>query len=573
MMEQNVEIYGRSSEFIEDIRRKIETIALDKSQYIYIEQGWEGFRRANKHLKEIEQELNFFDYQACVVLPLSNLARLGSSHAMQVVQEIITNTSFYLRSVQNRQLIRGLKRLSRLSIQRHYRTPLRRIGTYLVLSYKNLEGVLTKSEKEMWNKLMHKIAEQIVAHSNSLKPNIKEPHSSNLGIGTNHYSLMSEALWLLGKHFKNEKWYELAADFSDRLMSFAPIDGYFEEHTNIAREGGPSLRYTPLSSGAMYHIQLWKGTLKEERFFKCDEFQRNMVDQNLNVLCFADERSNDTKLRPFGIALHSLTPEGRYYLHRVLTNGKPLDPDCLDLQGLARVYFETESMQTGSCTCSAPFENGFYRISLPLGIMRQNGWTAGLSTLKCLNRELYPNGPYALDMQNLLFLSHKRAGIILRGFKSKNNILWSTVRKGMDGYTVETGELRVDKDKLCGLSIYKNFSVQLSWYFDESITLQLLSNESKLTLQLPLEITWDTIVLINDSHELKIHDQNIKVEGISSISTNQWKLESSIAGDLLWPVGPFSPYNANNLADRHEQRALFSIDWSRTITVKFTPLV
>lgn len=547
-----------TSEFLSAMREKIELLALEKAYPYYLDVAWEGFKRKNAQLKKKEQVVNFYDYDACVISALSGAARRGSSEAMRVMRKIVENTEYYLCVVRKEQ---GGK------------LPLRRLPLHMVISYQNIEHLLSDYDMKKWNKIMYKNAKLLLRYVHKFKPGGRTPYNRTLKFGLNHYCIVCEGIWMLGDHFRKKKWKRMAVGFSNRVMSFSPLDGYFEENTNIDHEGGPSLRYSPLSAGAMYHVQLWNNTLDEERFKKCDYFQRNMVDQNLNLMCFADERSNEKYIRPFGLALHSLTPEGREFLRAIMRTGGPLDPDTLDLQKLGRLYFEIGTMREGQGILSAPFTDGSYKLFLPLGIKRKYGWTAGLSLLKSLNREIAPHSDYALDRQNLLFLSHKKAGVILRGFKSKNDSMWSTVKSQGDAYPTENGFLRIENNRLSGRAFYAGFHVDICWSFNETIALILTSGARNLILQLGLELCYGQIIRVNEGRAFEINEDSLKIDGVHIIESDKWRMECDTNGRLLFPVAAFSPYTTNNQADRADQRVIFMANWSGAIRIMFRVLV
>ena len=72
-----------------------------------------------------------------------------------------------------------------------------------------------------------------------------------------------------GRLFDQQEFCERAGGFVDRLVAYGHPDGYFEEHTNDEREGGPSLVYTPLTAGCAYIVQKWRGRADRDRFSKC----------------------------------------------------------------------------------------------------------------------------------------------------------------------------------------------------------------------------------------------------------------------------------------------------------------
>lgn len=558
---------GLTDDFLKAVRERIESIALEKAYPFFIVDGWEGFRKKNSHLKENEQIVNFFDYHACVIFPLSARAAAGSDEALTIVRKIIENTQYYMTEIVDSGF------LVRLFGRPGFDLPLRRLMSQTVLAYRNVSELLSEDEKRLWNRLMYSSAKMLLRYVHEFKDGGKTPHNGVLGLGVNHYAVVCEDLWLLGDHFDKKKWKDAVWDFVDRLMAFAPEDGYFEEHTNLEHEGGPSLRYTPLTAGAMFHVHRLEGREDQDRFARCDEFQRNMVDQGMNLMCFADERSNEKFLRPFGLALHSLTPEGRHYLREILAEDGPLFRDQLDLQKLGRLYFEIDGMQTGEGAALSPFTDGDYRITLPLAVKRKDGWTVGVSALKCLNREIEKNNDYALDRQNLFFLSHKTAGIILRGFKSKDDPGWSTLIKGEDAYPDRNGEVNFIDGRLESKVFYPGFEVDVAWEFeDQKIRLTLASEEPGLTLQLPLELVYGQTVQAGDGAPVVLGDDDLVIEKVRTVKAGRWTVDSDAGGKLVWPSKLFSPYSQGNISKSEEHRAMFRATWNKTITLVFSPL-
>ncbi len=182
----------------------------------------------------------------------------------------------------------------------------------------------------------------------------------------------------------------------------------------------------------------------QEKFVRAGSFYRSFVNHDCRMISIADERTNchEAKGVDYGLALHSLTPEGRYF---IVDNLEGLDYGKLGIETLAVIHHELGPMRTGNCRRPENRKDGNSRISLPLGVLRKDGFTAGISALLALNRLIRPTSEYALDQQDMVYLSHEKAGLILIGYKSKNDPSFSTFRIGDDAYTVRTGELRMGK--------------------------------------------------------------------------------------------------------------------------------
>src|SRR5262249_15849588 len=139
---------------------------------------------------------------------------------------------------------------------------------------------------------------------------------------------------------------------------------------------------------------------------------------------------------PYGLALHSLTPRGRGFVMGFL---READLSSWRPEELAVLHHEIDLMVEGPTEKPENLTEGTTRITLPLGVIRLSGWTAAISALRALNREIGSSNEYALDHQTMVSLSHASCGPILRGIKSKNDPSWSTLRVGDDAYTVATG--------------------------------------------------------------------------------------------------------------------------------------
>ena len=55
-------------------------------------------------------------------------------------------------------------------------------------------------------------------------------------------------------------------------------------------------------------------------------------------------------------------------------------------EGLAVLYHELDLMVEGDCETPENLSEGASRIALPLGVLRRNGFTAGISALRALQK-------------------------------------------------------------------------------------------------------------------------------------------------------------------------------------------
>ncbi|MSS73496.1 MAG: hypothetical protein EXS64_18705 [Candidatus Latescibacteria bacterium] len=446
MIDPRLAAEGLHPEFVEKVRARIRAAILPRALDYYTE-GGTAYAQANPLLKKAEMSVNYYDYQACGVSVLGTLASEGNEQALALVRRIFDNTRFYMDEWRPKE---------------GYTTPIRRAQLHLVLCYERIHGMLSPAEASEWRALLIRTAEDMLHHFHGLRERTPALDNRGFGTGINHVAIAAEGIYKTGAVLGRPDWQTLAGDFTDRLVAYGHPEGYFEEHTNDAREGGPSLVYTPLTAGCAYLVQKWRGRADRERFARCGALYRSLVDARFHALAFTDERANPHGLGSYGIALHALTPEGRGFLRMAL------DPDHgtvrfdgMSLEGLARMDVELGHVEFGDGAVPEPLREGTFRIAMPLGVTRSGGWTMGLSAMRALNREIAPKSDYALDRQTLLHISHERAGVILSGLKSKHDPLWSTVRIGDDAYPVRTGDLRMEAGRMVAQVFYETFSVEV----------------------------------------------------------------------------------------------------------------
>lgn len=553
MTEQDRQLFeeGLSAEFVNDLRDRIKALILPGASEYFV-QGGTAYTQNKPDLKRKEMAVNYFDYQPCAVSVLGVMAAEGNKGAEMLVRRIVDNVSYYLDEWRSRE---------------GYTTSLRRSQLHLVLAYESMLPILGKDEAVLWRAVLLRSAQDMMDHFNLFEE--KHPALDNRGFGTgiNHVAIAAEGIWKTGQVFEQTDLCDRAGGFVDRLVAYGHPDGYFEEHTNDEREGGPSLVYTPLTAGCAYIVQKWRNVADLDRFAKCGALFRNLCDSHLHAMPFSDERANPHGLGPYGIALHALSPEGRGFLRRALD---PVTNPSLTSNGrleyLSRLYFELSESEMGAGTIPEPFKEGSFRITLPLGVRRGFGWHAGVSSLHALNRTIATDSDYALDRQSLVFLSHDKAGTILSGVKSKKNRNWSTLRIGEDAYPVQTGEL---DDDFVATAHYQTFNASVGWSLAESAKLSLSTDtNSEVDCQLVLEIKHgDSIEL--DGKRVTLGDDPFTTSGITTITTGEWSVTADHPGEFDWFIAPFNPYSEANKSSPGSRRPVFRVSFPGTLSFSF----
>lgn len=546
---------GLTPEFLNGLRNRIRSHILDKAESYFKEDGT-AYTQNNPALKRAEMVVNFYDYQPCCASVLGAMAAEGNERALILVRRLFNNTQYYIGEGRQKE---------------GFKISLRRAQLHLALAYERLKTVLPSEEIAAWTDLLFQTGQDMLDHFNGFQE--KRPALDNRGFGTgiNHVAIGAEGFWKTGQVLNRTDWRNCAGTFIDRLVAYGHPDGYFEEHTNDAREGGPSLVYTPLTAGCAFIVQRWRNALNRERFVKCGTFFRNFMDSHLHALPFADERANPHGLGCYGIALHALSPEGRGLIRLSLdeTHGT-VNLERMSLEYLARLNFEIDHMETGSGAVPEPFQNGTFRITLPMAVARSHGWTLGLSALKALNRDIAPNSDYALDRQTLIFVSHQQAGTIVSGTKSKYDPLWSTVRKNKDAYPVNTGELTLSADRTEVKVYYTGFTVNATWIYGDQPRLILTSDSAEpLTTQLVLEAPLGTPLTV-DATSHTFGEEETTMNQVQSVATEKWAVQANQPGRLIWYAAPFNPYSTGNQSAPTTRRPVFAVEWTGRVEFTFT---
>lgn len=543
---------GLTPAFLQNIQNKIESVILSKASAYFTPEGT-AYTQNNPALKKLEMIVNYYDYQPCCASVLGLLAANNNEEALAIVRRLFENVKYYIGEGREKE---------------GFTNSLRRSQLHLVIAYKRLKDILPESETRAWAEILSQSTEDILHHFSNLQEKVPALDNRGFGTGINHVAIAAEGIYKSGMALNRTDWQETAGAFNDRLIAYGHPDGYFEEHTNDAREGGPSLVYTPLTAGCAYLIQRWQNQYDRPRFETCGAFFRNFMDAHLHAMPFADERANPHGLGCYGIAIHALAPEGRGLLRLYL---EQVQLENMSLEYLARLHLEIDHMETGEGTIPEPFQERQFRITQPLGVIQSHNWTMGLSALKALNREIAGKSDYALDRQTLLFLSHPSAGTLISGTKSKYNPNWSTVRKGDDAYPVRTGKLDIQTNQATATVHYETFTVNVTWIFGDTPQLVFTTDSPEpLTTQLALETPLGTPFTMDGNTAVTFGEEEAIIENTTIVATENWSITSDQTGRLIWYVAPFNPYSDGNKSAPNTRRPVFAVDWTKQLTLTFS---
>ena len=505
--------------FLRECRQRIAKAIVPAMARLYDrdEQTWpEGFRPG---LKWLEKVVSYYDYWACGISALAPLAAVGDEEAMRLIGNVLRNCDHY------RTQIYGQPKLEGNGI---WQTPLRRLLLHLALTLRDLRHVLSDAQKEQIRTILEEQVPIAIEHNQGFFPGERDLHLTS---ANNHTAIFMQAIWYCGQVLERQEWCELTREFAERFYESGHPDGYWEEHTNAHREGGPSLVYTRLTAGCLYDVLDGRHDPRE-KFLRAGSVYRSLVTGDGEMMPIADERTNahDGGLG-YGLALHTLTAQGRGF---VMDSLQQADHTRLSPEILAVLNHELDLMVTGEVQVPENRQPGCFQLSLPLGVIRRNGYMAGISAVWALNRSIHPKSDYALDQQAMVYLWHERVGTILTGLKSKNNPDYSTFRIGDDAYTVRTGQLTIDTMRAEAVLPYQTFNGTIIWEMDEHPRLILRADTDR-------PVTTTLTVGAADAIRPRAPFERIQLPG-------------------------FSPYSAGNVTDPVEA---IRLTWVREVVIDF----
>lgn len=509
-------------DFIDRHKRTIEEKILAAMEKVFLQQGEifnESYRPGAKFNEKV---VSFYDYLATGISVVARHAARGESRALTMMEIIQRNIRYYQEHIFG-------TNVGGILGDREWSIPLRRLLLHIALAYKEMEPKLTEEEKQWYAQMIDQQVQLAIEHNRHFYPGeLKLKRTST----NNHTAIFMQGIYYCGKVFNRPDWVELTEEFAQRMFNCIHPDGYFEENTNDAAEGGPSMIYTRLSVGCLYDVLDGKNKA-QEIFVRAGNFYRSFVNHDYQMISIADERTNChlSKGLDYGLALHSLTPKGRYY---IVDNLDHVDYEKVSIEYMAVLYHELSLMRTGNCEIPENRLEGNSRITLPLGVVRRNGFTGGLSALLALNRIIRAGSDYALDQQNMVYLSHQEAGLILIGYKSKRNPLFSTFRIGDDAYTVKTGDLEMGDGWAEATLYYETFIGRIRWEIGKTARL-ILSSDSDQVIASTLTVTDEKFLKTDSPYQMTDLDG-------------------------------FSPYTENNKADKISA-AVF--EWKKQLVVEF----
>jgi hypothetical protein len=308
------------------------------------------------------------------------------------------------------------------------------------LTYAWVEGLRLLREAgvdlpyDKWGEKILAACQQLMDHRMKKLVGVRRFISRVLGTSTNHVALYVSTVYRAGQVLKKPELCEFALPIGRALAADIHPDGYWEEHGDLLRTGGPTPSYNYLTHCGTSLMYEWSGdAVFLDAIRKSTLFHGNFCYPDASFVELIDERVRHSAVpRVWGLFGFSHTPAGRASARAHLENWLKLsEKKDLPPESLAR-HCENAMYWHAGKEAPAPFQQREHRatLTLPAGIFAREGWCVALSAMAAINPEdpAYRNNEFGLDRQKLFSVWHEKAGLLLDGSHAKNQPENSTFR-------------------------------------------------------------------------------------------------------------------------------------------------
>lgn len=288
-----------------------------------------------------------------------------------------------------------------------------------------------------------------------------------VGTGTNHAALYLSTIYRAGMVFNRPDFCAFALPIIRALAKDVHPDGYWEEHSDLQRSGGPTIMYNYLTTTAIGLMHAWTNeTVFADALERSTKLYCNFVYPDATYLDLIDERVR-YDIRPFvwGLFGFSRSMEGRGSALLHMEGWKRELARTVHFYGedLARMCENFLYWQPGDVAPpSFARTNNQATLALPAGIFKRGPWCVGLSCMRATTPEdaAYATNDYALERQKLFSLWHERTGLLIDGSNAKrqpeNSTFCSLAGQAPD-YWPCGGEVSGTADAFTAKAAYKAF--------------------------------------------------------------------------------------------------------------------
>jgi hypothetical protein len=435
-----------------------------------------------------------------------------------------------------------------------------------------------------WRGPIERACTTLIAHRLEKLPGLRRFVRPVIGTGTNHVVLYLTTVYRAGMVLGREDFVELALPIARALAADVHPDGYWEEHGDLDRRGGPTPAYNYLSMGGIGLLHAWTGEpVFASAIDRATRFHSSFSYPDGRPCELIDERvraGHSAAPMIWGLHAMSRTPEGRGAAVRHFEGWLRLasakvrtSPELMARMCENFLYWESGTIGT------APTDRRDHTASmtLPASVHRHGAWFAGLSCIRAINAEdpSFRDNPVALERQKLFSLWHERVGLVIDGSPSKGqpqNSTFSAATVDAPDYLPCGGATGVDETELVARASYRTFigEARLSFPSDGEARITLavdpVGNRGPFDAAFTLAHRGTGILTATGRH--------VDLTGRISLTFSEMggafhygSCRISGPGDarLEWPYEPFDPYTADHKPfPGHEQlRIAVTLDRER----------
>jgi hypothetical protein len=419
-------------------------------------------------------------------------------------------------------------------------------------------------EYARWQDRILRACDRLMDHSLNKLQGVRRFITRVMGTGTNHVALHIATVFRAAQVFQR-------ADYMNAIMPIARAfaadihpDGYWEEHGDLCRRGGPTPAYNYLSHCGMALMYEWtKEPIFLEAITRSTRFHGNFTYPNGEYCELVDERvRHGHPPGQWGLFGFSHWPEGRGMAALKFKNWKMHDkreghnyPEILARQCENQMYWHHGPM------APAAFERTDHaaRMELPAGIFRRGRWCVALSAMHGTNAEdpAYRDNPFALDRQKLFSVFHTDAGLVIDGSPSKKqpeNSTFAAKGEHYDDYLPCGGGISESREGYIVTAAYKSFVGQVSIHVIDESNLEITMLVDAAGCMGPFTAAFT--MPIRGARQIITEDSTLVLEAASFThalsDNNDWFRLGNITVRALqkaaldWPMLPFNSYTADH---------------------------
>jgi len=301
------------------------------------------------------------------------------------------------------------------------------------LIYAWIEGLRTLRENggdfpfDAWGKKILAACENLIEHRLRKLEGVRRFIARVMGTSTNHVALYLSTIHRAGQVLGRDDLCRYVLPIARALAQDIHPDGYWEEHGDLLRTGGPTPSYNYLTHCGMALLYEWTGEgVFRAAIERSTRFHGNFCYPDASFFELIDERvRHGHGARVWGLFGFSHSAEGRgtalaHFNHwcQARKSVEDVSPELLARHCENFLYWH------GGEATPAPFESWDHHatLTLPAGIFRRGVWCVGLNAMRATNAEdpAYRDSPFGLEKQKLFSVWHEAAGLILDGSHAKD---------------------------------------------------------------------------------------------------------------------------------------------------------